>query len=117
MDSIKKFYKWIYKKEDRDNEQKENNESRELTKTFLYDVVGYYLGAIVSGIIMGVAAIIVVVILLGRGVVWLMQHPHPWGFLAIGILLLTSLAFFIYLKCREFNDFLDSLSFFPYFKI
>lgn len=117
IDYLKKFYKWLYTGKDKENESKKNYEETELTKVFLFDVIGYYFGAIVAGVIVGVAAIIGVVILLGRGIVWLIQHPYPFGVLAIGILLLAFLAFFVYKKCMEFNEFLYSLSFFPDFKI
>jgi hypothetical protein len=86
-----------------------------------FDVLMYYIGGFVGWclclLIMFIILVPIGIFWIGKGFIWLMQHPNPWGILAIIVSLLAFLTFLTYRKWRDFNDFLDSLSFFPYFKI
>jgi amino acid transporter len=117
INSLKKFCRRIYIFNKEEDEQKRSYEEKELTKIVLFDVIGYYSGAVIAGFIIVIIAVIAIFILLGRGIIWLAIHPNPWGILAIIVSLLVFLTFLTYRRCREFNDFLYSLSFFPDFKI
>ncbi|MGY4884283.1 MAG: hypothetical protein ACP5NZ_01760 [Nanobdellota archaeon] len=77
------------------------------------DVISYYIGGFAGlcfvGLIAALVAIVRGVILLVKGITWLIHNPNPWGILALSVIVISVLVYFSYKKSmREIDGYLKN---------
>ncbi len=88
--------------------EKKVNEREEFYKrlgggaTLGFDIISYYIGGFAGLCFVGLIAVLVAIIwggiLLGKGIIWLIHNPNPWGILVLSVIGFFVLVYFSYKK-------------------
>jgi hypothetical protein len=79
LEITKKFYRWLYSIDYKRDKIKEDYNGFENPEGPFYDIVGFYSGGVVAGVIILGLAIVCFFILVIKGIIWLIHNPNPWG--------------------------------------